>query len=131
MELTKYSQNRLMGSLTHWHVGRDFAESMYNYLVHGIEPGGFFSGWYANDATAILRSHSANTVESLKDLTKWMLNCMPKEAWGSHENVRAWLRMSDSECREILEKYNLIYTEKEEVELILRNAHTEEPFFWG
>jgi hypothetical protein len=104
---------------------------MYNYLVHGLEPGGFFSGWYANDATAILRSHSANTVESLKDLTKWMLNCMPCEAWGSHENVRAWLRMSDSECRVILEKYNLIYTEKEEVELILRNAHTEEPFFWG
>ena len=56
---------------------------------------------------------------------------MPKEAWGSHENVREWLRMSGGERREILEKYDLIYTEKEEVELILRNAHTEEPFFWG
>ena len=131
MELTKYSQNRLMGSLTHWHVCKDFAHPMYNYLVDGFEPGGFFSGWYANDATAILRSHSANTVESLKDLTRWMLNCMPKEAWGSHENVRKWLRMSGGERREILEKYDLIYTEKEEVELILRNAHTEEPFFWG
>jgi predicted Fe-S protein YdhL (DUF1289 family) len=56
---------------------------------------------------------------------------MPAEAWGSHENVRKWLRMPEGERREILEKYDLIYSEKEEVELVLRNAHTEEPFFWG
>lgn len=103
---------------------------MYNYLVDGFEPGGFFSGWYANDATAIIRCHPSNTVESLKDLTKWMLNCMPKEAWGSHENVREWLRMSDGKRRTILEQWDLIYTEEDEIMLILRNSYTQEPQFW-
>lgn len=130
MELTKYSRNRLLGSLNHWRVCKDFADPMYNYLVHGFEPGGFFSGWYANDATAILHSHPANTVEALKDLTKWMVNAMPREAWGSREKVRAWLKMESAQRRKILHECDLVYTEEEEIMLTLRNSRTQEPFFW-
>ena len=129
MELTKYSRNRLMESLNHWRVCKDFADPMYNYLVHGYEPGGFFSGWYANDATAIIRSHPANTVEALKDLTKWMINVMPHESWGSHDKVRAWLRMEPAQRRKILEECDLIYSEQDEIMMALRNEHSAEPFF--
>lgn len=129
MELTKYSQNRLMESLNHWRVPRDFAGTMYDYLVHGFEPGGFFKGWYANDATSIVRSHPANTVAALKDLTEWMMNCAPKPAWGSHDKVREWLKMESKQRRKILEDYNLVYSEQDEIMLALRNAPTVEPFF--
>lgn len=120
-----------MGSLNHWRVAKDFADPMYNYLVHGFAPGGFFTGWYANDATAIVHSHPVNTVEALKDLTKWMINCMPHGSWGSHEKVRNWLKMDPAQRRKILEDCDLIYTEKEEVELALRNTYSAEPHFWA
>ena len=131
MELTKYSRNRLLNSLSHWQVCKDFAEPAYNYLVFGYEPGGFFSGWYANDATAIIRSHPANTVDALKDLTKWMVDVMPHESWGSHDKVRAWLQMEPAQRRKILEQCDLIYTEEEEIMLALRNQYTSEPYFRG
>lgn len=129
MKLTEYSRNRLMESLSHWRVVRDFAEPMYNYLVFGIEPGSFFRGWYANDAMAIIRSHSSNTVDSLKDLSKWILNCMPPEAWGSYDSVSAWTKLSNEDRRQLLERHNLVFTEREEIELVLTNAPMRNPFF--
>ena len=131
MELTKYSRYRLMDSLSQWRVPKDFAEPMYNYLVYGLEPGGFFKGWYANDATSIIRSHPGNTVEALKDLTKWMMNCAPDAAWGSHDKVNAWLKMDSKTRRRHLEEFELIYPEQEEIMLSLRNAHAAEPFFYS
>ena len=130
MKLTKYSENRLLNILNHWRVPRDFAEPMYNYLVYGIEPGGFFTGWYANDASSIIRSHPANTVESLKDLMKWMLNCMPHEAWGSHLRVKTWLQMESAYRRQILEERGLIYSEQDEIMMALRGTYTETPAFY-
>lgn len=131
MKLAEHSRNRLWGSLHNWSVPRDFAEPMFNYLVHGYEPGGFFKGWYANDATSIIRSHPANTVEALKALTKWMINCAPDPAWGNHDNVNNWLKMDANDRRFVLEHCRLIYTEQEEIMLLLKGEHTVEPFFYN
>ena len=130
MKLTKYSKNRLRNSLSHWHVDREFAEPMFNYLVYGFEPGGFFKGWYANDATSIIRSHPANTVGALKDLMKWMVNCMPDPAWGSHDNVNNWLKMKSEDRRFVLEQYELVYTEAEEIEMALKGLPVTDPVFY-
>ena len=129
MKLTRYSHNRLLSSLEFWHVDREVAEPMYNYLVHGFHPGDFFLGWYANDATAIVRSHPGNSVESLKSLTNWMVNCMPSIAWGSYDKVEKWLTMSDAERRIRLEARNLVFSEEEEIMKALKNEHTREPLF--
>lgn len=118
-----------MNSMEYWHVEREFAEPMYNYLVHGFHPGDFFLGWYANDATAIIRSHPANTVEALKNLTNWMINCMPSTAWGSYVKVEKWLLMDSDERRLRLEACNLIFSEQEEIMKALKNEHTREPLF--
>ena len=125
MKLSKHSEHRLRKSLNYWRVTKDFADPMYNYLVFGFEPGGFFSGWYANDATAIIRSHPGNSVEALKDLTKWMLNCMPRQAWGSHERVREWIKMDSIKRRAILEDADLIYSEEQETWMILKDEPLE------
>ena len=118
-----------MQSLSHWRVCKDFADPMFNYLVYGFEPGSLFKGWYANDATAILHSHPANTVEALKDLTKWMVNCMPHAAWGSHEKVQDWIRLVSDERRALLEKYNLVYTEQEEIMMLLKGEPIKDSYF--
>jgi len=123
MKLSKYSEHRLRKSMNYWRVPKDYVEPMYNYLVFGFEPGSFFKGWYAGDAMAIIHSHAANTVESLKDLSKWMLNCMPPEARSSHEKVAAWTKMSAADRRKILEEWDLVYSEEEETWMILK----EEP----
>lgn len=131
MELGKHSRNRLMGSLNHWHVIKDFAEPMYNYLVHGFAPGGFFTGWYAGDANSIIFSHPSNRVEDLKNLTKWIINCMPPEAKGSYENVHNWSRLDANKRRAILVEWGLVYTEQEETFKLLKGEETQEPFFWN
>ncbi len=130
MELGKHSRNRLLGSLNHWRVVKDFAVPMHNYLVYGFEPGGFFKGWYARDAMAIVHSHSANTVDALKDLSKWMLNCMPHESWGSYDRVHAWVKMPADQRRKILVDCDLVYTEEQETFLILKGEPTNELEFY-
>ena len=129
MELTKYSRNRLLNSLEYWSVEREYVDPMYNYLVHGFEPGSFLLGWYANDAMAIVHSHPGNSVESLKNLSNWMINCMPNTAWGSYPKVDAWLSLSDAERRTRLEACELIFTEQEEIMRALKGEHTQEPLF--
>lgn len=131
MELTKHSRNRFLDSLVHWHIGRDYAEPIYNYLVYGFEPGGFFTSVFANDfLMAMQRSHPANSVEQMKNISGWILNACPNEAWGSYDTVRAWLKMDAKHRRQLLEEWRLVYTEQEEIMMALRNAHTREPMFY-
>ena len=128
MKFTKYNRNRLLNTFKEWHVDREFAEPMYNYLVHGYSPGGCFTSVLANDfAGAIQRSHPANTVNAFKALAGWMQNYVPHCAKGSYSNVDGWCYMDSDKRRKILEDLGLIYTEEEEVMLVLRNTYTQEP----
>ncbi len=131
MEVTKHSRNRFLDTLAHWRVPKDYADPIYNYLVHGFSPGSFFTSVFANDfATAMLRSHPANTVEALKTVAGWIHNNCPHEAWGSYNKVGAWLIMSPAQRRQLLEGWNLVYTEQEEIMLTLRNSYTAEPVLY-
>ena len=118
-------------TLAHWRVPKEYADPIYNYLIHGFEPGSFFSAVFANDfMSAMLRSHPANTVEALKTVSGWILNKCPPEAFGSYNKVSAWLTMSPSQRRQLLEEWNLVYTEQEEIMLALRNTYTNEPVLY-
>ena len=131
MEVTKHSRNRFLDTLAHWRVPKEYADPIYNYLVYGFEPGSFFTSVFANDfMSAMLRSHPANTVEALKTVSGWILNKCPPEAFGSYNKVSAWLIMSPSQRRQLLEEWNLVYTEQEEIMLALRNTYTAEPMLY-
>ena len=128
MKVTKYNRNRLLQTFETWRVPRDFAEPMYNYLVHGYNPGGCFTSILANDFYgAISRSHPANTVEALKALGGWINDNVPFEARGSYKAVGDWCYKTADERRVALEKQGIIYTEEEEIMLVLRNQYTQEP----
>lgn len=132
MQLSKHSKNNFYKSFALYEVPKEFADPIYNYLVHGFHPGGFFHALLANDfAGAIGRSHPANTITALKALVAWLVNELPTDtAWGSYNAVGHWLKMTEADRRSVLERQHLIFTEQDEIVKILKDEKTEEPFFW-
>jgi hypothetical protein len=128
MKLTQYSRNKILKTFERWAVPKDFADPMYNYLVHGYLPGSCFTAVLANDfASAIQRSHPNNTIEAFKALVGWMQDVMPEIAKGSYNNVEGWCSLPADVHRSILEDYELIYTEQQEVMMTLQSMPTYEP----
>ena len=120
-----------MQTFAHWDVPKDFADPMYYYLVWGFSPGRCFSAILANDfAGAIARSHPSNTVTAFKALVGWIDSAVPEEAHGSYDKVDAWCGINPEQRRIILEHNHLIYTNKEEVMLILKDQPTTEPVLY-
>jgi hypothetical protein len=114
-----------------WEVPKDFADPMYNYLVHGYNPGSCFTSVLANDfAGAIARSHPANTIEAFKALTGWINDTMPAEAFGSYKEVSDWCYLKGNARREILEGLNLVYAVEDEIMLVLQGERTHEPVLY-
>ena len=131
MKLSQYSRNIIMKTFKLWDVPKDFADPMYNYLVHGYNPGSCFTSVLANDfAGAIARSHPANTIEAFKALTGWMRDTMPNEAYSSYEAVDNWCYLKEDERRAVLEKHELIYSEKEETFLLIKGERVDEPVLY-
>lgn len=126
MKLSKHSRARINQTFKHWDVDKDFSDPIYNYLVFGYSPGSFFTCVLANDYhRAILRSHPANTIPALKKLSGWILDVMPKESFGTYAAIDKWLVLSTKERRRVLEEHRLIYTEEEEMILILSGKEEE------
>ena len=131
MNLTAHSHNRLMQTFAYWDVPKEFAEPFYNYLVRGFGPGSCFEAVLANDfAKAMARSHPGNTVTAFKALVGWIDSTVPEEAVGSYEKVKAWCGINPEQRRIILEHNRLIFTEEQEVWMLLKNEQTEEPVLY-
>ena len=131
MELTKYSRNRMMESATRWTVCREYFDPLYNYLVHGFEPGSFWSAVLANDfMRAMQHSHPSNDIPALKNVVGWMQDQFPAESYGNYVVVKQWLDLNPHTRRIHLESSHLIYSEKQEVMMALKNERTVEPFFY-
>lgn len=133
MNLTKYSKNRLLNTFAQWEVPKEYADPLYNYLVFGFYPGSFWAAALANDFQgAIMRSHPANTIGALKAAVGWLNDTLEHGvAWGDYHAVEHWLReMTPAERRSVLESNRLVYTEQEEMVLVLRDEPTHEPILW-
>lgn len=120
-----------MSSLNEWQVPREYADVMFNYFVHGFEPGSFFTAVLSNDfVNAMASSHPANSIQGLKNLVGWMRSTMTYDKiWGNREIVNHWLKLPESQRRAVLVKHRLLYSEQDEIMLALKNERTVEPFF--
>jgi hypothetical protein len=128
MKITAHSRNKLMESARLWSVPQEYFDPISNYLVHGFEPGSFYTALLANDFFGAMRSsHPGNSVPELKHLTSWIESSIPFEAFGSYQKVTDWLRLTADQRRALLVKRGLVYTEEEEVMLVLQGARTYEP----
>jgi len=131
MKLTAHSSNRLMETFAKWDVPKDFADPFYNYLVYGYSPGGCFTSVLANDfAGAIGSSHPGNTVNSFKSIAGWIGSSAPTEAYGSYEAVTEWTKLDTAERRAILERDHLVFTQEDEMMLVLQGERTVEPVLY-
>lgn len=132
MNLTIHSRNRLLGTFALHEVPKEYADSLYNYLVHGFHPGSFWTAVLANDfMAAIGSSHPVNTIPALKTVGTWLSDYLPRgTAWGSYEAFKQWLELSPEERRSKLENLRLIHTGPDEVILLLKETPTAEPILW-
>lgn len=121
MQLSKYNQRRIQATFDDWNLSTDFSGPIYNYLIHGLAPGSFFTSAFANDFLgAVIRSHPANTTEVMKSIAGWIINHMPYEARGSHAKVENWLKLTSAQRLEILQKSGLVLTSEAEAWAILK-----------
>lgn len=116
MELGKLSKFKFYESAKHWEVDKEYVDPIYNYLVHGLSPGSFFTALLANDAFgAVSRSHPGNTIPALKNLVGWLDDIKLRgTAYGSYETVEQWLKMNSDVRRIVLEARGLVFTPEEE-----------------
>lgn len=120
MKLTIHSVNKLNKTFDKHTVALEYREIIKNYIIHGFDPGSFFTALFSNDAwNAIVKSHDLNTITALKDVVQWIYEYCPREARGSYSSVKTWCEMTVEDRRVILENIGLIYTEQEEVFLLL------------
>lgn len=131
MELTKFSEYKLYNSMAQYDVNKDYADCIYNYLVHGFHPGSFFTAVLANDFMgAVSRSYPGNTIPTLKNLVTWIVNELPcNVTHGSYKVVDDWSKMTDENRRFVLEHHGLIYSEQDEILKALKGHLPVEPFF--
>ena len=123
MNLGPYSMSRLRAKATLYNVCSDFRDPLINYLVHGWLPGSFMSSVLADAGwAAIQHCHPATNIQEMKNMVVWIINEFPREARGSLEKVRDWSELSHTERRAILHREGLIYTEEEELMLILKHG---------
>lgn len=131
MKLSEHSKNKLLGTFAQWSVAKDYADPMYNYLVYGFAPGSFFTAVLANDfGRAIQHSHPSNSIPALKNVVGWMGEVMPEMACGSYEAVSEWMSLNPEQRRSALESRCLIYTQEDEMMLVLQGERTQEPILW-
>ena len=131
MNLTKFSRDRMMLTATRWSVPRDYFEPLYNYLVHGFEPGSFWSAVLANDfMRAVQHSHPSNDISALKNTVGWILNSFPEQSYGDHDRVILWQALEPIQRRQILESTDMIYSEQEEIMMALQGKKSYEPMLY-
>jgi hypothetical protein len=132
MNITKFSRNRMMLSATRWSVPRDYFDPLYNYLVHGYEPGSFWTAVLANDfMRAVQHSHPSNDITALKHTVGWIQDSFPRESYGNIYMVEDWVNRSGHDRRMLLEEVGMIHTEQEEIMMGLRGEKTApEPVLW-
>jgi hypothetical protein len=115
-------------SASRWTVPRDYFDPLYNYLVHGFEPGSFWTAVLCNDfMSAIQYSHPGNTIDALKHTVGWIRDAFPRESYGDYHRVQGWCELAPGYRRMVLESSRLIYTEQEEIVKALKGETSREP----
>jgi len=80
---------------------------------------------------AMARSHPANSVDALKKTVSWIMNHLINgTTHGSYQVVDKWLEQTPEVRRATLENLGLIYPEKQEIVMILKDEPTYEPHLW-
>jgi hypothetical protein len=133
MNLGNYSRVKILTTANKWEVPREYVDSIYGYLVYGLDPGSFFTSLLANDFfNAMAHSHPGNNVLALKNMTNWIRSLNGEKVfWGSYSVVKKWTKTPEQDRRKKLEELGIIFSEQDEILMILRNDPCREPLFFN
>ena len=70
-------------------------ESLYNYFVHGLEPGSFMTAVLSNDLYGAVGRADFVNINLIPVYVKWLLWHAPHGSYGTPEMVRSWLTKND------------------------------------
>ena len=70
-------------------------ESLYNYFVHGLEPGSFMTCVLSNDLIGAAGRADFVNIDLLGEYAKWLVNHAPYQSYGSPEIVKGWLNKNE------------------------------------
>lgn len=118
----KVGEEGFWNTVFEYDVPAEWGQELYNYFILGFPPGSFHTAMFANNlADAAARSHPANTWDAIMVTMRWLNNVAPRyvrnnvsvSSWGSYENVRDWLALTQEERRTICENRRFVLTEEE------------------
>ncbi len=66
--------------------------NMEAYIFHRVSPGGFLYNVLANDLRSAVAAADHINAGMLDTYVRFMFHALPSNAWGSEENVKAWLK---------------------------------------
>lgn len=99
----------------------DFKESMVNYLIHGLHPGGFATAMLANDLERALYNSDTHNRTVYWGIAIWVREELPSHAWGSYQAVEDWCADQDGRRTAYLTEL-----EKKYVWRLLENGRTNQ-----
>lgn len=70
-------------------------QALYNYFVHGLEPGGFITAVLANDLLAASAKADHWNKSLITQYAKWLAFRAPPGSYGSYDAVRGWLSKNE------------------------------------
>jgi len=70
-------------------------ESLYNYFVHGLEPGGFMTCVLSNDLIGAAGRADFVNINLLGEYAKWLVNHAPYQSYGNPAAVGGWLNKNE------------------------------------
>lgn len=92
-------------------INYDWQGIIARYIYYGYHPGSFFEALLQNNFIfAAVTSASRNDWNEVQEFGIWLSECAPPECYGSIENVKKWIAMSDDQRREYSESVGLIDT---------------------
>lgn len=85
----------LLLDFTGFRMTDESRQSLYNYLVHGLEPGSFMTAVLSNDLYSACARADYTNVNLMQQYALWIVNHAPYGSYGSAEMVRGWLRKNE------------------------------------
>lgn len=70
-------------------------ESLRNYILYGMHPGGFISALLAGDLFRIVTNADTTNRHYIWQITRWVMFNAPEECWGNYAKIDDWCSDKD------------------------------------
>lgn len=97
-------------SRTWGNVHEDCRDAIFNYLVHGYEPGGFLTAVLCNDLYRAATVCDFENAKRLTEVARFIIHALPLACYGNRERMAEWMKLSEREREEILIELRLLPT---------------------